>query len=145
MFPKFKDVPLDELEEDENFLKHAYTVVDAVGLAVSFLDDLESLEEVLYDLGGKHIKYGVQKAHFEVCKKLTLHLCNSLCKVYDCIIQLQVVGQALIWALQKNFGDDFKPEVKAAWVAFYGFVSHHMGQGLSDAYDAMADADSETN
>lgn len=57
---------MDKLEHDENFRKHAYTVVDAVGLAVSFLDDFESLEGVLYDLGSTHIKYGVQEQHFEV-------------------------------------------------------------------------------
>ena len=68
LFPKFKDVPEHLREQDENFRKHGYTVVDAVGLAVSFSDDLDTLEGVLVDLGSTHAKYGIQDAHFEVKK-----------------------------------------------------------------------------
>ena len=57
---------MDLLEQDENFRKHAYTVVDAIGLAVSFLDDMDTLEGVLDDMGGTHAKYGIKDAHFEV-------------------------------------------------------------------------------
>ena len=74
LFPKFKDVPKHLLEQDENFRKHAYTVVDAIGLAVSFLDDLSTLEDVLNDLGATHVKYGIQAAHFEVGLQTDLYL-----------------------------------------------------------------------
>ena len=66
LFPKFKDVPASQREQDENYRKHSYTVVDAIGLAVSFLDDLDTLEGVLCDLGSTHAKYGIQNEHFEV-------------------------------------------------------------------------------
>ena len=66
LFPKFRDVPSEDREENADFRKHAYTVVDAIGLAVSFLDDTDTLEGVLSDLGSTHVKYGIQDAHFEV-------------------------------------------------------------------------------
>ena len=66
LFPKFKDVPIENLEKNEDFRHHALQVPEAVGLAVSYLGDLESLYSVLKDLGALHADFGIQDAHFEV-------------------------------------------------------------------------------
>ena len=70
MFPNFRDVPIEQLEENESFRAHGLQVTEAVSLAVSALDDVPSLVLVLQDLGAAHSSYGIQAAHFNVraCK-----------------------------------------------------------------------------
>ena len=45
---------------------------------------------------------------------------------------LQLVGQALVATLNDALGEDFTADVKEAYVAFYGFVTKVMQQGLLD-------------
>ena len=66
MFPKFVDLDVSEREQDETYRAHALQVTEAVGLAVSALDDPDSLCMVLNDLGSVHSMYGIQDAHFDV-------------------------------------------------------------------------------
>ena len=66
MFPNFRDVPMEQLEEDESFRAHALQVTEAVSLAVSALDDVPSLALVLKDLGAAHSAHGIQAPHFNV-------------------------------------------------------------------------------
>ena len=66
LFPKFRDVPPEKREEDSAFRDHALKVVEAIGLAVSFLGDTDTLETVLQDLGSVHVRHGIQDVHFEV-------------------------------------------------------------------------------
>ena len=61
-------MPVEEREENKLYREHAFRVVEAVGLAISFLNDLDSLEGVLEDLGSVHAIHGVQDPHFEVKK-----------------------------------------------------------------------------
>lgn len=68
MFPKFRDVPAEKREEDSAFRDHSLKVVEAIGLAVSFLGDTDTLETVLQDLGSVHVTHGLQDVHFEVYK-----------------------------------------------------------------------------
>ena len=66
MFPNFRDVPLEQLEENESFRAHALQVTETVSLAVSALDDIPSLVLVLKDLGAAHSAHGIQAPHFTV-------------------------------------------------------------------------------
>ena len=75
LFPKFKDLSVEEREENQHYCEHAFRVVEAVGLAVGFLDDLDTLEGVLQDLGSVHLMHGVQDPHFEV---RTLSTCQLM-------------------------------------------------------------------
>ena len=43
--------------------------MEAIGLALSFLDDVDTLVGVLEDLGAMHVVHGIQDAHFEVLHK----------------------------------------------------------------------------
>lgn len=66
LFPKFRDVPIEELENNEDYRSHALQVVEAVGLAISFLDELGELEVVLGDLGSVHCNNMLKDEHFDV-------------------------------------------------------------------------------
>ncbi|CZF85869.1 globin family protein [Grimontia marina] len=70
--------------------------------AVKGLNDLESLFPVLHELAQRHEGYGVKKSHFTP------------------------VGNALLHTLKVGLGDDFTPEVRAAWVTLLHIVADTM-------------------
>ena len=73
-----------------------------LGSAVWGLSDLDSLLPVVQALGERHGGYGAKDEHYDV------------------------VGEALLWALEQGLGDDFTPETKDAWVAVYGLLATTM-------------------
>ena len=66
MFKKFSDVSKEEVAENEHFRAHALQVTESVSLAVSSLDDMDSLVLILKDLGSAHSSQNLQNAHFDV-------------------------------------------------------------------------------
>jgi len=80
-----------------------------MGTAVDQLDNLETMTPLLYELGQRHVNYGVQAQHYETFR------------------------DALMWTLQNVLGADFYPEVEEAWGAFFEFLSHAMVVGPTKA------------
>ena len=78
-----------------------------MGTAVEKLDELEAMTPMLYELGQRHVNYGVQARHYETFR------------------------DALMWTLQNVLGADFYPEVEEAWGAFLEFLSHAMIAGAT--------------
>lgn len=76
-----------------------------IGSAVRGLSNVDSILPVLRDLGRRHTTYGVEKAHYAI------------------------VGQALLWTLERGFGKDFTPELGEAWLAAYAAVASMMQHG----------------
>ena len=66
MFPKFKDVPRDQLEGNSSYQAHTLGVVKTVQFGVKSLNDIPALSNALQKLGKRHSKYGVKSPHFEV-------------------------------------------------------------------------------
>ena len=88
------------------FKKHAAGVISTVNTAIGMLEpNLDGLVEVLKNLGRKHKVYGVLEAHYPI------------------------VGEALIGTLSDALGDNFTPDIKAAWVELYGVISSTMIAG----------------
>ena len=75
---------------------------DMLAGAVNGLSNLDALIPILQGLGRKHIDYKVEKAHYDM------------------------VGLALLQALEAGLGDDFTPEVKDAWAEVYGVMASVM-------------------
>jgi hemoglobin-like flavoprotein len=73
-----------------------------IGTAVSGLTDLPSIVPAVQDLGRRHVKYGVQDAHYDT------------------------VGAALLWTLEQGLGEAFTPEAKEAWATAYGVLASTM-------------------
>lgn len=115
MFRKFHDVPFEELPENEHFRHHALQVTETIALGVSSLDDMEGLICVLKELGAAHSSHGLNDEYFDV------------------------VGQALLATLEGGLGEEFTPEVKEAYVTFYGIVTKTMKEGLNEAYALSED------
>lgn len=78
-------------------------------LAVNSLDNLEAIIPELESSGRRHAGYGVEE------------------KDYD------TVATALLWTLERGLGDDFTPEVRAAWIAVYSLLANTMKGAVSKA------------
>jgi hemoglobin-like flavoprotein len=59
-------------------------------------------------LGARHSGYGVMAAHYEL------------------------VGEALLWTLERGLGDGFTPEVRSAWASVYGVLAAAMQAGAAE-------------
>ena len=44
---------------------------------------------------------------------------------------MQLVGDALLWALEQGLGTEWTEEVKDAWVTLYGFMTNEMKIGMN--------------
>jgi hemoglobin-like flavoprotein len=82
-------------------------LMSMIGGAIRLLDEPEALRPLLHQLGARHVGYGARGAHYDG------------------------VGAALLKTLDQGLGPAFTPEVREAWVAFYGLVSQTMQQGAA--------------
>ena len=78
-----------------------------LAVVVNGLGNLESVLPAASALAKRHVSYGAKAEHYPV------------------------VGAALLWTLEKGFGDGWTPDVADAWTAAYGTLSGFM---ISEAY-----------
>jgi hemoglobin-like flavoprotein len=76
---------------------------------VRVLDQPDVLVSEVAALGSRHLHYGVRDADY------------------------QSVGAALLWTLEQNLGEEFTPEVRAAWTEAYLLVSTVMRRAAARA------------
>ena len=79
-----------------------------IGTAVGALHDLDALVPKVKALGMRHVAYGAQPLHYEV------------------------VGEVLLWTLERGLGSAFTPQVRAAWTKVYGVLSATMQAGANE-------------
>lgn len=85
-----------------NLSEQGRKLMQMLGLAVNSLDRMEQLLPVVQSLGARHVSYGVQEIDYDT------------------------VGQALLWTLRKGLGEDFTPDVEAAWTNVYATLASAM-------------------
>jgi len=73
-----------------------------LGLAISESRRVAQVVPVLEELGRRHVGYGALQAHYPI------------------------VGEALLWAIERQLGPACTPEILAAWAALYGRLSQIM-------------------
>ena len=69
LFPKFSNVPPQELEQNLDFKDHSLKVVETIELATSMLQEIDDLSNILISLGSMHVSMGLQDAHFDVSER----------------------------------------------------------------------------
>ena len=74
-------------------------LMQMLATAVNGLKNLEAIVPAVQNLGARHEAYGVKEEHYAS------------------------VGAALLFTLGKGLGDDFTPEVEAAWTETYGVLA----------------------
>ena len=77
-------------------------LTDTLRFMANHLGQLAELEPMAGELGRKHKEYGVQSVDYETAR------------------------QALLWALAQELGENFTPEVEAAWDEFYTLLAQWM-------------------
>jgi nitric oxide dioxygenase len=82
-----------------------------LAVMVNGLTDLPTILPAASALAKRHVSYGAQAAHYPV------------------------VGEALLWTLEKGLGPSWTPEVAAAWTQAYATLSGFM---ISEAYGQKA-------
>lgn len=85
-----------------------------IAAAVKSLDNLDALVPPVKALGVRHAGYGVTADHYSI------------------------VAEALLWTLERGLGDDFTPDVRAAWTEVYGVLAATMQAGAAEAADTRA-------
>lgn len=84
-----------------------------IRVVVNGLKRLDQLVPAIQELGRRHAGYGVRADHYTT------------------------VGAALLWTLGQGLGDQFTPEVEAAWVAAYTVLAETM-QAAAEVPERMA-------
>jgi nitric oxide dioxygenase len=106
--PKLRELFPDDLREQKHKL------MQMIATAVGGLNDLDKLVPAVKALGARHSGYGVTVAHYKI------------------------VGEALLWTLERGLGDDFTPEVRSAWGKIYEVLSATMQAGAAEVADLRA-------
>jgi hemoglobin-like flavoprotein len=77
--------------------------------AVGSLNNLEALAPEIKALGARHVAYGATAADYDV------------------------VGEALLWTLDRGLGEAFTAEVRNAWTNVYRLLAATMQAGAAEA------------
>jgi hemoglobin-like flavoprotein len=80
----------------------ARKLMNMVTLIVTKLHKLDEIMDEVKSLAVRHNRYGAEPAHYTV------------------------VGQCLLWTLEKGLGDKWNDETREAWVVVYGVLSDAM-------------------
>jgi nitric oxide dioxygenase len=91
--------------------KQGNKLISTLNVVVAGLTDLDTMLPAAGRLARLHVAYGVASAHY------------------------MPFGAALLWTLQHELGDDWTPEVAAAWTEAYATLSNAM---LAQAYGGSA-------
>jgi len=116
---RYRDWSTDEEEDELNLasspaLRRLFgRVIDAVGSAVSGMQDMNKMVPALTELGLRHVNYNVKEEHFQVFEK------------------------ALMLTLREGLGDLFTKEVEFAWNMAFNFMTATMMSGIRSAQNAV--------
>ena len=108
MAPSLRQMFPDDLRDQKRKL------MVMLATAVHSLTDLDALAPKLMELGARHAGYGVRDHHYKV------------------------VGEALIWTLERGLADAFTPEVERAWVRVYLLIAATMQAGADEVATLQA-------
>ena len=78
-----------------NLDAQVHKLMDSLAIIIGSADSGPTLASILRNLAARHITYGVRDKHYDK------------------------VGEALLWTLQQELGDDFTPIVRDAWASLY--------------------------
>jgi hemoglobin-like flavoprotein len=85
-----------------------------IATAVGGLHNLENLVPAVKALGARHVGYGAKAEHYAV------------------------VGEALLWTLERGLGEAFTPEVRHSWTKVYGTLAAVMQAGAAEVAELQA-------
>jgi hemoglobin-like flavoprotein len=93
---------LRELFRDADFHEQRTKFIAMLNLLVQFADQPDDLIREAAQLGRRHAMMNLSSRHYEV------------------------VGEALLWTMDRSLGMDFTPATRAAWTELYALVASVM-------------------
>jgi hemoglobin-like flavoprotein len=106
--PQVRALFPDDLSEQKRKL------MAMIGTAVGGLNKLDALVPAVKTLGARHVAYGAKAEHYAV------------------------VGEALLWTLERGLGEAFTPEVRESWTKVYGTLAALMQAGAAEVVELQA-------
>jgi hemoglobin-like flavoprotein len=91
---------------------HKTKFVQMLASVVKSLDQIAGISEEIVDLGRRHMSYDVEPEHYAM------------------------VGEALLWTINRVLGPEFTPEVRNAWEAAYSMLARAMQEGAEAPHTA---------
>jgi hemoglobin-like flavoprotein len=85
-----------------NLDAQVHKLMDSLAIIIGSADNGPTLASILQNLAVRHVTYGVRSKHYDK------------------------LGEALLWTLQQELGDDFTPKVRDAWASLYVSVATAM-------------------
>jgi nitric oxide dioxygenase len=85
-----------------------------IATAVGGLNNLDKIIPAVKALGARHSGYGVTAAHYAI------------------------VGETLLWTLERGLGEGFTPEMRSAWAKVYGVLAATMQAGATEVAELRA-------
>jgi hemoglobin-like flavoprotein len=85
-----------------NLDAQVHKLMDSLAIIIGSADNGPTLASILQNLAVRHVTYGVRSKHYDK------------------------LGEALLWSLQRELGDDFTPKVRDAWASLYISVATAM-------------------
>lgn len=105
----FESAPYLKPMFSESIPVQSKKLMTMISYVINRLDKLDTILEDIKNLARRHVKYGVQKEHYEL------------------------VGAALLWTLEQALAALWTNEVKQAWANCYGLLSSAMLQATVEA------------
>jgi hemoglobin-like flavoprotein len=85
-----------------NISEQSRKLLTMLNYVIRKLDSLDEIIDEVKKLAVRHVKYGVEEAHYAI------------------------VGAALLWTLEQGLGEAWTTDVREAWIACYGILSSAM-------------------
>ena len=98
----FSDNPQVKKMFPKDMYQQYNKLIDMITVIVIRLDNLALITEEIAAMANRHVGYGVKPAHYTL------------------------VGDALLWTLEKGLGKDWTAEVKEAWATCYTLLADKM-------------------
>ncbi len=103
----YSDDFAEQWSSNPHFVQHARRIVDMIDCAVNFLGpDFQAMEEILLDLGKRHLAYDAQPEHFAI------------------------MGNAFIVALGFILKSAFTETLRKDWDRVFSFIAEKLVQGM---------------
>ena len=109
-FPIDMDSSVENLKKSRRFAAHAVFMIDMLDRSLNLLGpDAELLEEIMADLGKRHVAMGI-----------------------DDVSYYTAMGESLNLTLEETIGEDFTPKQQRSWKIVYGELSGAMTRDLDN-------------
>ncbi|XP_064603595.1 neuroglobin-like [Liolophura sinensis] len=106
LFLPFRGMTQDDLKSSARLREHGLRVMGTVEKCLARLDDPQKLEEMLHELGQKHVMFNTK------------------------VDYIDLIGPTFLKVIQPALGDKWTYKVEQAWAEFFKLISHMMKESM---------------